>query len=157
MNGRALPDRRSVDVAPDVLVRFLAEGVRPWGTVPARLSSAVTATLWTLLVLNLALAAVLVALRAGEAPCAGLVCTVATLGDHPLLVFVLAISCAAALTVAAPATRGLSRANGPQLAVVVPAGLCGVFALAGVAAVLVGAALCLAVGLGLLFVIVDRL
>jgi hypothetical protein len=162
MDGQApssLPpiDRLPSDGAPrNVLRTFLEKRVRPWGAEAIDLPVAVTAALWVLLALDLALEGWLLAVLGGVLPCTGLVCTVATLSDHRLLTLALAGSCAGALVVVMPLTRGFSRAGGPQLAVVVFAGVCGVIALAGIVAVLVGATLCLAVALGVLFVVLDR-
>jgi hypothetical protein len=141
----------------NVLREFLRTGTRPWGGVPAPLSAAVTSALWTILALNLAFGSWVLAVRAGAAPCSGIVCTAATLGDHPVLALVLTEVCAGALAASAPMTRGLSRANGPQLALIVVGALTGVLALAGVIAVLAVAALSLVVAFGVFVFVVDRL
>jgi hypothetical protein len=141
----------------NVLREFLRTGTRPWGGVPAPLSAAVTGALWTILALNLAFGSWVLAVRAGAAPCSGIVCTAATLGDHPVLALVLTEVCAGALAASAPMTRGLSRANGPQLALIVVGALTGVLALAGVIAVLAVAALSLVVAFGVFVFVVDRL
>jgi hypothetical protein len=149
------PTRR--DVAPNVIAELLLTQARPWGSVPVRLSVAVTATFWALAVLNSIFAGWLAAVRAGAAACSGPTCTVATLGGHPLAALILALCCVAMLTVSAPPTRALREADGRQLAVIVAAGVCGVVALAGVVALLVGVALCLVTALAILVVVADRL
>ncbi len=156
----ALPplDRlRPDEPSPDVLAAFVEKRARAWGGVPVPLSVGVTAALWVLFVLNLALTGWLLVVGVGAAACSGFVCTVATLGGHALLTIILTGACAGALAVTAALTRGLTEASGPQLAVVVAAGLCGVVALAGVVALLVGAALGLALAVGVLFMIAERL
>ena len=70
---------------------------------------------------------------------------------------ILALCCVALLTVSAPSTRALREANGPQLAVMVTAGVRGVAALAGVIALLICVALCLAAVFGVLVFVMDRL
>jgi hypothetical protein len=73
------------------------------------------------------------------------------------LALVLTGVCASALAAVAPITRGLSRANGPQLALIVVGALTGVLALAGLIAVLAVAALGLVVAFGVFVVVIDRL
>jgi hypothetical protein len=145
------------DVRTDVLGEFVRRQTRPWGSVPAHLSTPVVGALWTVLVLNLVLGAWLLAVRAGVTPCAGVVCTVVTLGGDPVLPLVLSEACAAALAVSVPMTRGFSRASGPQLALIVVGVLAGVVALSGALAVLVVAALSGVLVLGGLARIVERL
>ena len=142
---------------PDALADFVRRRARGWGSVPVPLSPAVTAALWVLAVLNLVFGAWLWAVRAGTAACSGTLCAVATLSDHAGLTLVLAGLCGAAVLVLAPVTRGLTRAGGGQIAVAVVAGLCGVAALAGVVALLLFAAACVAVTFGIFVVVVDRL
>jgi len=62
-----------------------------------------------------------------------------------------------ATVVAAPLTRGLTRAGGARLGLVGVAGLSGVIAVAGVVAVVAAVALGLALAFGLLLFVVDRL
>jgi hypothetical protein len=160
MRSLALPpiDRLPAGhVQRNALREFVRTGTRPWGGVPAPLSAAVTGALWTILALNLAFGSWLLAVRAGAAPCSGIVCTAATLVDHPGLALVLTGVCAGALAAVAPMTRGLSRANGPQLALIVVGALTGVLALAGLIAVLAVAALGLVVAFGVFVFVVDRL
>ena len=142
---------------PNVLATFVRERARGWGAVAAPLSDGVTAALCGMTALTLLLGGWLAAVRVGAVACSGLVCTVVTLGDHAQLTLVLALTCAGVLGVAMTVTDGLARANGPQLVLVVGAALCGVVALAGVIAVLLFTALCLAVACGLLVVVADRL
>jgi hypothetical protein len=154
---RDVPAPAPRDVAPNVLADLLRNGVRPWWSVAERLSTAAAAAFWGLAFLNGSFAAWLAAVQAGVAACSGPVCTVATLGDHPLSALVLALSCAVALAVTALGTRGLRWADGLQLAVVIAAGACGVVALVGVVALLLGGAMCLAAVLAVLVVVANRL
>lgn len=141
---------------PDILTTFVHRRTRGWGSVPVPLSPTVTAALWVLLVLNLAFSGWLVAVRGGAAVCAGILCTVATLGGHTVLTLVLTALCVGALLALVPSTRWLTCAGGPQIAVIVLASLSGVAALAGVAALLLFAALCLVVAFGVLVAVVAR-
>jgi hypothetical protein len=147
----------SMGMEPNVLEPFVRRRARSWGGVPTPLSAAVTAALWILLALDVAFGGWLLAVRAGTAPCSGFVCSVATIGDHPLLAVVLTGVCATALIVSVLRTRGLSRASGPQLGLIVVGAVTGVVALSGVAAVLIGAALCLVVAFGVFAAVVNRL
>jgi hypothetical protein len=144
-------------VRRNVLAEFARKGTLPWGGVAGSLTAAVSRVLWTILVLNVAFGTWLLAVRGGAAPCSGIVCTAATLGGHPLLALVSTAVCAGALVASVPMTRGLSRANGPQLALVVVGALSGVVALAGVFAVFAVAALSLVVAFGVFVFVVDRL
>ena len=69
---------------PNVLADLLRNGVRPWWSVADRLSTAVTVAFWGLAFLNGVFAGSLAAVQAGVVACSGPVCTVATLGGHPL-------------------------------------------------------------------------
>jgi len=157
MNLRVVAAPAPREATPNVLADLLRNGVRPWWSVADRLSTAVTTAFWGLAFLNGVFAGWLAALQAGVAACSGPACTVATLGGHPRSALILALSCVAALTVAALSTRGLRWTDGLQLAVIVTAGVCGVVALAGVVALLIGVALCLVVVFGVLVVLADRL
>jgi hypothetical protein len=142
------------DEPPNILIDFLNEHARSWGTAPARLSALETGVLWLLFALNVALGARLVS---SPATVSGLVGTVVTLGGHPTLTVVLAGTCVGALLVAMPLTRGLTRSGGRPLVLIAFGGLCGVTALAGVIAVLAAVGLGVAIALSILFVVVDRL
>lgn len=141
----------------DALTDFVRTRTRRWGGVPVELTPAVVGALWTILVLNLAFGGWLLAVRAGSAPCSGVLCWAATLGDHPVLTLVLSLVSAGALAVSVPTTRGLTRAAGPQLALIVVGALSGVIALAGLVASLAVAALCLVLAFGIFALVVERL
>jgi hypothetical protein len=103
---------------------------------------------------NLLVGSWLTAVVAALAPCSGFLCTVATLGDHRVLLLVLTCNCVAAMVGTAVITGGLTRANGAQLAVLVPTAVVGVVAVLGVVLVLLlVAAVIAAVGHVLLHVI----
>lgn len=155
--SRPIVGRRDNQPTPNMPAMFVRNRGRAWANVPVPLSAAVTTGLWMLFLLDLVFGAWLLAVRVGAASCSGPLCTVATLGDHPLLTLVLAEVCAAALVVSLPITKGLSRAGGPQLAVIALGALSGTAALAGVSALLLAAGLCLVVALAVLLLIVDRL
>ena len=88
--------------------------------------------------------------------CSGVVCTIATLGDRPRLLLVLAAFCVTALLGLAPFTRGLTRAGGLQLALMVVAAVSGVVSLLGVAAVVVLTVLVASGGAVALVLLLDR-
>jgi hypothetical protein len=141
---------------PNLLAAYVRRA-RGWGGVPVDLSPAVVAALWILFGLNLALGGWLLAVRAGVASAAGFIGSVVTLGDHPLLALVLAEICAGALVVSVPMTRGLVRANGPQLGLIALGVLAGAVALSGAIAVLVSGLLCVGLAFGLLAFLAERL
>jgi hypothetical protein len=125
-------DRLSPDGgSPDLLTTFVRDQARSWGGVPVALSPRVTAALWAEAALVVAFSGFLMAVRSGVTSCSGIACTVATLGSQPVAL-ALALMCVAAMAVAMLMTRGLSQADGPRLAVIVIAALCGLVALAGV-------------------------
>lgn len=160
LRGLALPPIDRLPSRPgrdNELATFVKSRTRPWGGVPVDLSTGVAGGLWTLLMLNVALGTWLFAVRSGSAPCSGALCWSVTLGDHPLAALVLTSVCAGALVVAAPVTRGLRRAAGPQLALIVVGALSGCVALVGVVAVLAAALVALAVAFAIFAVVVERL
>jgi hypothetical protein len=117
---------------PDV-VGAVAGRARSWFGHPMDLPGRLTGALRTIQGGAAALAGYLVAVRVGAAPGSGLFYLIATLG-HPGLLLILATVCVATLGGLAPFTRGLTRAGGPELAVMTAAGMAGVGALLGVAA-----------------------
>jgi hypothetical protein len=126
---RALPTpRRATGHAPDVVDDFSRRG-RSWFGHPQDLPGRVTGALWTILLGAAVLAGWLIA----ATPSTGLFYRIATLG-HPRLLLVLAVASAATLLLLAPFTHGLSRAGGPELGVMVVAGVAGSGALLGVVA-----------------------
>jgi hypothetical protein len=142
---------------PNLLADFARRRARGWGGVPADLSAGVVGALWVLFCLDLVLGGWLLAVRAGAASSSGVVGRFVTLGDHPLLTLVLVAICVGALVVAAPMTRGLARANGPQLGLIVLGALSGAVAISGALAVLAGGLVCLALAFLLFAFVVDRL
>ena len=91
-----------------------------------------------------------------RAPCNGVVCTIATLGDRPRLLAVLAAICIVALLVLAPLTRGLTEAGGPELALMVVAAASGVVSMLGVVAVVALTVLLTLAGAVALVLLLDR-
>lgn len=155
--ARASLDRPPIDrlqePGPNVLAGFVERRARRWGGAPVPLASAVTAAVWVLLLSALALGGGMLAVRSGVTPCGGPLCSIVTLADHPVFTLVLSGTSAAALLAASAVTRGLTAANGPQLAVVVLGALGAVVALAGVLALLLGVAIVAAI----VVTLVDRL
>lgn len=110
---------------------------RAWDRQAEGLPRAVTCAFWVTAVGAACVGTWLIAVLTGRTSCSGVVCTIATLGDHPRLVVVLAAFCVAALLGLAPFTRGLTRAGGLQLALMTVAAVAGAGSLLGVAAVVV--------------------
>ena len=140
-----------------VLDEFLRTRVQPWGGVPVPLAPGVVGALRAVLALDLLLGGWLLEVRSGVVTCSGPVCWAVTLADHPVLTLVLACAGAVALAGSVPMTRGLRRASGPQLGVIVAGAVSGTAALAGAAAVLIAGVLALALVFGVFVAIVDRL
>lgn len=140
-----------------VLRDFVDHGTRPWGGEPVPLSDAVTAGLWIVTAANVGFGAYLAAVQFGAAPCSGWPCSVATLGGHPGFLLVLAAACVTTLIIAAPFTRGLTRAAAVPLGAIILAGLCGTVVVAGAVALLALLLTGLAIAGALLFTVIDRL
>lgn len=127
----------------------LGELLPGWG-VAAPLSPEATLGLWALCMLDLAFGGWLLLVRFGSAPCSGLLCTVVTLGDQPVLTLLLAEGGAVTLGVLLPVRGGLSRVHGPRTGLLVVAAVCGAIALSGAAVLLLGVALVFLVVVGAL-------
>lgn len=146
-------DRLSrTEVRSDPLVELVRRS-RAWGHVPVPLSRTVVTGLWTMLLLNVGFG---IWMLNAPGPCAGIVCTTVTLGGHRSLVLVLGAICVSALVVVAPFTRGLSRASGPQLALLAVATPAGAVAISGAVVVAVVAVVAAVAALGLFVTFVDR-
>ena len=118
-------------------VRDLVARSRSWGRYKIPLPVPVTCAFWLTAAGAGAVGGWATAVLMHQAPCNGVVCTIATLGDRPRLLAVLAAICVVALLVLAPLTRGLTEAGGPELALMVVAAASGAGSLLGVAAVVV--------------------
>jgi hypothetical protein len=149
-----LPGPSPRPAEPDALGAFTARTKR-WGRVQVPLSPPVTCALWIILLATGALSAWLIAVLAGRAPCGGLVCSIATLGN-PGLLLVLAGSCVTTLLGTAAVTRCLTRAGAPELAAVIVAAIAGTVSLLGVVAVLILTAMVIALAVSVLALIADR-
>jgi hypothetical protein len=152
----ALGEQPLDQLPDDVLRQFTTGGTRSWSGEPVSLPGAVTCGLWIDLIANIPLAAWLKAVRSGTAPCSGLPCTIATLGDHPGLLLMLSGCCVATLAGCAVMTRGLSRAGAVPLALALVGALGGAIALSGVLGLLIISAVCLGILLTTLAIFVDR-
>lgn len=142
---------------PDALHRFVEDRTRRWGTEPVPVPGVVACVVWTVMVADVLVGGWLVAVWSGAAPCSGVLCSVATLGDHPHQQLALCATAVTALAVSAAATRGLSQAGAASLAYLAVGGVVGVVPLLGIVAVLVLSAVCLAVLATLLVVVIDRI
>jgi hypothetical protein len=88
--------------------------------------------------------------------CRGVVCRIALLGNRPGLVAGLAAACVVVLLVLAVITRGLTRAGGPELALMVVAAGSGVVSVLGVLAVVALTLLVALLGAVALVLLLDR-
>lgn len=102
----------------------------------ARLNSELTAGCWGLVLMNLIVAGWSFAVLTAALPCSGVLCSLTTLGDRPLLQLALTVSCAAAMLAVAAMTDGLTRAHPAERVVLAVIGVVGVGAVLGVALVL---------------------
>lgn len=128
----------------------LARRTRRHTSVPVELPIGTTVLLWLILLGDASLLTWLVAVRSGSAPCAGFPCAVATFGDNPVVLLPVTAACVLAMVGVAPVSRGLSRANAPQLALLVVAGTIGAGVLLGVVAL----AVMVVIGAAFLFLVV---
>ncbi|MGI8815799.1 MAG: hypothetical protein ACR2G2_11155 [Pseudonocardia sp.] len=142
---------------PDVLRQFVDHGTSSWSAERVPLSVAVTGTLWTLLIVNIALGAWLFAVLSGAASCSGWPCSIATLGGHAGLLLGLSGSCLAALAGSALVTRGLTGAGAVPLAMVIFGAVCGSIALVGVVALVGLTVAAVALAATVFVVLVDHL
>jgi hypothetical protein len=154
--SRLGPRQRGTHTEPNALRGFVDTGARPWAGEPVPLSPATTGVLWILLGINLPVAGWLIAVRTGAAPCSGTPCAIATLGGHAGWLLILSVFCVVALAGSALVTRGLSRANAPQLALITVGAVGGVVAALGVFALLITVAVSMVIVGIVLLLIVDR-
>ncbi len=140
---------------PDALPEFVSRS-RSWERHAVELPVPVTCTFWLAALLSGVVGGWLIAVLTGNAPCSGPVCTIATVGNHSRLLLGLAAFCVVTLLGLAFVTRGLTRAGGPELALMIAAGVSGAGSLLGVVALVV---LTLAVALAgavVLVLLLDR-
>lgn len=104
----------------------------------------VVLALWLLVLLLLVAGTGFVALLHRSEPCAALVCDVATLGGHPLAVFLVVVAVLVVFSLLALWTRGLTRVTRGQFVALAAAAAVGVLAVSGVVAVLAALAAALA-------------
>lgn len=122
-----------------------------------QLPADVATGLWVLCLLDLTYGTWLLAVTHDAAGCSGLPCSVATLGDHPMGALALSQAGAALLVVLLPITRGPTAMGGLRTAAIAVAALGGAIGLAGVAALIIGAALVLVVAVAILICVIDNL
>jgi hypothetical protein len=139
----------------DALGEFLAAS-RSWTSRPVPLSGRTTTMLWALVAVAIAVGAALLTVVRHPQVCDGVLCSAATLGGRPSLTLALNAAGIAGLLWAALVTRGLTQANGRQLALVIATGVVTFLSVVGaviVAALVVSAS---AVLLLLLACVIDR-
>ena len=137
-------------------LRDLAGRSRSWHREAVGLPVPVTCVLWLVVAASGAVGSWVTALLTHRASCSGVVCRIAVLGDRPRLVLVLAAACVVVLLVLAAITRGLTRAGGPELALMVVAAGAGVVSVLGVVAVVVLTVLVALLGAVALVLLLDR-
>jgi hypothetical protein len=135
MNAVLVHSPPAVRESEDALSVFV-ESTRSWHREPVPLSRRTRTALWVVAAANLLVSSWLATVLTSLTPCSGFLCTIATLGDHHVVLLVLTGSCVAAMVGTAVMTGGLTRANGGHLAVLVPAAAVGVGAVLGVVLVL---------------------
>lgn len=127
-----------VDQLPQEALSDLVYTRRPWNR--DRVARRTTVVLWLLVAFGLASCVELITVVRSTA-CAGLACSVATYGGHPMLTLVLAAAGTTLLLATAAFTRGFTRLSGNALWVTVSAAGLTFAAIAGVLTVLVASAL----------------
>ncbi len=115
---------------PDALADFLSVS-RPWRNHPVPLSRRVTIALWSLAIVDAIVTVWLGAVLTDRSPCGGPLCATATLGGHPGVALVLAITCLLGWLVIAVPTRGLTCAGGAHLTFALLSSAAGLIAVAG--------------------------
>jgi hypothetical protein len=118
----------------DPTLGTLAAGARSWHREAIPLPVPVTAALWLVAAASGAVGGWATAVLTRRTSC-GVVCRFELLGGRPGLVVGLAGACVVVLLVLAAITRGLTRAGGPELALMIVAAGSGVVAVLGVVAV----------------------
>jgi hypothetical protein len=137
------------------LPEFVAR-TRSWERNAVALSTPVTCAFWLVAFLSGGVGAWLIAVLTDNAPCSGLVCTIATVGNHPRLLLVLSTFCVTTLLGLSMVTHGLTRAGGPELALMVVAAAAGAGSLLGVVAVVVLTLTVVLMGAVALVLLLDR-
>ena len=163
MEKRPLSSRAPIDErwmaavsGQDEFTTFV-DTTRPWDREPVSLPVRVTAAAWSIAGANVLVGCWAAAVLTRFWPCAGLVCSLTTLGGRPGLLLALTSLCILTTTGAALLTGGLARADAWQLAVLLLAAVVGIGCLIGPLLVLSLAAGAVAiVCLSVLFV-VERL
>jgi hypothetical protein len=130
---------------------------RSCGSVQEPLPRPLTYALWAITAGNLLVGGWAAAVLTGALSCSGFLCTLATLGDRPLLLLILTCNCVAAMLGAATVTGGLTKAGGAQWGVLVTTAVVGACTVLGVvlALLLVAAAITL-IG-GVFIAVIERM
>jgi hypothetical protein len=139
--ARQYPQAWSSPQANYNVLHAFVEGSQPWSREAVRLPRRLTFVLWALIPVELSWGIWLVTVITGASRCDGQICAVATLGNHSEVLLAGAAICIAGLAVLVRGTRGLSRCNDRQVAVVAVALAAGGVALLGIAALIVGVAI----------------
>jgi hypothetical protein len=137
-------------------LRDLAGRSRSWHREAVDLPVPVTCALWLIAAVSGAVGGWATAVVTYRVSCSGVVCRVSLLGDRPRLVLVLAAACVVTLLVLAAITRGLTRAGGPELALMVVAAGAGAVSVLGVVAVVVLTVLVALLSAVALVLLLDR-
>jgi hypothetical protein len=114
----------------------LLRQTEPWAQQRVAVPDLTRQVLRTLIPLMLAWVSVLTSITTGALECEGRLCTVATLGRHPIPLLVAALVAAVLLIAVGISTRGFSHANRREVFGLTVASVASIAALLGVAAVL---------------------
>lgn len=146
---------REHEPEPDALGVFLGS-TRPWDHGQVPLTRRVAALAWGVAAANVLAGLWAVAVLTGAVPCAGILCSLSTLGGHPVLLLILT-SCCVVMTIAlAAVTSGMSRVNSWQLAILVVIATIGTGTVLGAALVLLLIAAAVTLVGGFLLVLLER-
>jgi hypothetical protein len=150
-----LPGAEATPLRDDAL-RDLAGRSRSWHRETVGLPVPVTCVLWIVAAASGVIGGWATSVLTDEVSCRGVVCRIGLLGDRPRLVVGLAATCVVVLLLLAAVTRGLTRAGGPELALMVIAAGAGIVSLLGVVAIVVLTVVVALMGAVALLLLLDR-
>jgi hypothetical protein len=101
-----------------LLRRYVVAHTRPWSHGSAEFPMRLTIALWVVAILDLGITGWLLAIINGTVSCKGPICTVATMGHHPVVLFTAAATGAALLLTVASVTGGLGRGGAREVTLV---------------------------------------
>jgi hypothetical protein len=129
----------------DNLLRDFVQNSRMWSRERVPLPRRLRRTLWSMMPLEIMWAIWLATIASGESPCDGPICTIATLHHHAAALLACGVFCVAGLVALIPTTRGYSKCNGREVIGLAITSAAGGIALLGIAALMIGTLIMLAV------------